>query len=233
MDVREIKEMVMRAASHLEEAEDKLSIALRKVAPQVNQTCSLVVGCIPVFWQNFMVNVRSAEVIQMVSDFNVGHRYFSNVTYNFNGLQRQIAAANDDSVVQVHRDGVIVLHKRLPSVREGGVLGIRPTGIDIIVRAFVEQSSGVYRAATVNGPFLLTVLLQAANITTGFYPMVGMPPVEEAGATIPAGSYPLPVIQADNCLDVDQIIRPLCDQIHQMFGKDSSPCFNEEGVWDR
>jgi hypothetical protein len=75
--------------------------------------------------------------------------------------------------------------------------------------------------------------LQTANNTTGLYPMVGMPHVEEPGATTSLGSYPFPVVQADNFLDVDKVIRPLCDQVHQMFGKDSSRCFNAEGVWNR
>jgi hypothetical protein len=30
-----------------------------------------------------------------------------------------------------------------------------------------------------------------------------------------------PIVQADNLLDVDRVIRPLCDQTHQMFGRDT------------
>jgi hypothetical protein len=233
MDVREIKEMVMRTASRLEEAEDKLSTSLAAAVPQLGQTCSLVVGSIPVFWQNFMVDVRNRRVNDTVSEFHIGPRYFSEVTYNFNGLQRQLTA-NDDSVVQVHRDGMIVLHRRLPFVPiEGGRAGIRPIGIDIALRAFVGRSYDVYTAATINGPFLLTVLLQTAKAVTGLYPMLGMPQVEEPGSTISLGSYAFPVVQADNFLDVNKVIRPLCDQMHQMFGRDASPCFNPDGVWNR
>jgi hypothetical protein len=225
MDVREIKEMVMRTASRLEEAERKLSNSLAAAVPQVNQSCSLVVGCIPVFWQNFMVDVREHEVIQTVSQFDIAGRNVREATYNFNGLQRQIAA-NDESFVQVHRDGMIVLHMRLPLVRDGGVVGIHPIGTDIIMRAFVKRSSNVYTAAAINGPFLLTVLLQTANNITGLYP-------DELGAMISLGSYLFPLVQADNLLDVDRVMRPLCDQMHQMFGRDSSPCFNAAGVWNR
>lgn len=232
MDVREIKEMVMRTASRLEEAEEKLSTALAAAVPQVNPSCSLVIGCIPVFWQNFMVNVRNPQIIQSVRQFHLGHPNYLEATYNFNGLQRQISA-NEDSVVQVHRDGMIVLQKRLLLDQTGGRVGLRPTGIDIVVRAFVQRSSDVYTAATISGPFLLGMLLQTVSNTTGLYPMVGMHPVEEPGATISLGSYPFPVVQADNLLDVDKVIRPLCDQVHQMFGKDSSPCFNAQGVWNR
>jgi hypothetical protein len=172
------------------------------------------------------------EFLRSSGEFHIGQRNLFEVTYNFNGLQRQLAR-NDDSVVQVHRNGMIVLHMRLPMVREAGLVGIRPIGIDIIVRAFVGRSSSVYTAAAINGPFLLTILLQTAHNTTGLYPMPGAPGVDEPGAMVSLGSYPFPVVQADNFLDVDKVIRPLCDQAHQMFGRDSSPCFNADGVWNR
>jgi hypothetical protein len=232
MDVREIKEMVMRTASRLEEAEDKLSSSLAAAVPQVGQSCSLIVGSIPVFWQNFMIDVRSARVIETVSRFRVGSRNFMEATYNFNGLQRRIVP-DDDSVVQVRRDGMIVLHRRLPLVQDGGRVGLRPTGIDINVRAFVQRSSDVYTAAAISGPFLLSMLLQTVSNTTGLYPMLGAPGAEEPGGAIPPGSYSFPVVQADNFLDVDKVMRPLCDQVHQMFGRDSSPFFSDEGVWNR
>lgn len=222
----------MRAASRLEEAEDKLSESLVAAVPPVNQSCSLLIGCIPVFWQNFMIDIRNPQTRQVVSEFYVGQRNHADVRYNFNGLQRQLVL-NEDSVVQVHRDGMIVLHKRLPIVREGGVAGIRPIGIDIILRTFVGRSSNVYAAAAISGPFLLTMLLHAANNITGLYPMPGAPGADEPGEMISLGTYPFPVLQADNFLDVDKSIRPLCDQAHQMFGRDASPCFNPDGAWNR
>lgn len=231
MDVREIKEMVMRTASRLEEAEAKLSDALRSVQPP-DLVCSLVVGTIPIFWRNFMVDVQNEQVIQSVSQFHLGHRNVREVTYNFNGLERKIVA-NDDSVVQVHRDGMIVLHRRIVLNRVEGRDGLAPTGIDIVLRAFVQRSADVYRAAAINGPFLLTMLLKVADETVSFYPMVGMPQAVEHGGTIPAGSYLFPVMEADNFVEVDKVIRPLCDQAHQMFGRDSSPCFDGDGVWNR
>jgi hypothetical protein len=63
--------------------------------------------------------------------------------------------------------------------------------------------------------------------------MMGIPHVEEPGGMISSGNYPFPVVQADNLLDVDKVIRPLCDQAHQMFGRKSSPYFNPEGIWIR
>lgn len=231
MDVREIKETVMRTASRLEEAEVKLSEALRSVAPP-DLVCSLVVGIIPVFWRNFMVNVQDEQVIQSVSQFHLGHRNFREVTYNFNGVERQLVA-NNDSVVQVHRDGMIVVHRRLDLNRVEGRDALAPTGIDMVLRPFVQRSAEVYTAAAISGPFLLTMLLKTANETVSAYPMVGMPQAIEFGGTIAAGNYLFPVMQAESLVNVDRIIRPLCDQAHQMFGHDSSPCFNADGAWNR
>jgi hypothetical protein len=76
------------------------------------------------------------------------------------------------------------------------------------------------------------MLLRTVNNTCGYFPGV-IPGGEEPGKTIWPGSYPFPVMQADNLLDIDRVIRPLCDQAHQMFGRDASPYFNAHGVWNR
>jgi hypothetical protein len=41
------------------------------------------------------------------------------------------------------------------------------------------------------------------------------------------------VMEADNLIEIDRVIRPLCDQAHQMFGRRSSPNFNSDGAWNR
>jgi hypothetical protein len=231
MDVREIKEMVMRTASRLEEAEGKLSMSLARLS-DADETSSVLVGCLPVFWQNFMVEVRDRRTIQTVSQFNLGYQNHSDPTYNFDGLQRQILR-NEDSLVQVHRNGMIVLRKRLNVVNHEGVVHLRPTQVDIYLRAFVAQSSDVYAAVSINGPFLLSMLLHTVGDMPGLYPMRGLPQAEESTDTISAGRYHFPVVQADNFLDVDKVIRPLCDQTHQMYGLPASPYFTPEGVWNR
>jgi hypothetical protein len=229
MDVREIKEMVMRTASRLEEAEQKL-LTLIAAAPQLaDEPFALLIGCIPVFWQNFMVDVRKPEVIQAVSRFNLGHGNILQPTYDFNGLQRRIVAT-DNSLVQVHRDGAIILNRRMPPVRDGQQTFLRPTAIDIILRAFVGHCSQVYDAAGIAAPFLLTMQLRTHEDAHGLHPAaLG----EEPSGLVTPGNYPFPVLQADNLVDVDRIIRPLCDQAHQMFGRDRSPYFDAEGRWNR
>ena len=76
----------------------------------------------------------------------------------------------------------------------------------------------------------MTMLLRIVHDIEGLHPAVRG---EELGGKTGSGSYSFPVVQADNFLDVDRVIRPLCDQAHQMFGRDSSPYFTAEGVWNR
>lgn len=233
MNVREIKEMVMRTASRLEDSEDRLSHALENIGlpPQPNNAPSIHIGIIPVFWQSFMVDVQDRNVIQAVSEFHLGYQNFLQPTYNFNGLVRQIAA-HEQSFVQVGRDGSILLGKRLDLSRVGGTPSIRPTAIDIILRSFVGHCSTVYTAAGITGPFLLTMLLRTPQAISGLFPSQIPGAEEQSGMTLP-GDYPFPVMQADSLLDVDRVIRPLCDQAHQMFGRPASPYFNADGVWIR
>ncbi len=89
MDVREIKEMVMRTASRIEEAQDKLNSELEMMTakePHPNTPPTIGIGVIPVFWQHFMVDIKRREVIHTVSEFNLGYGNHLQPTYNFNGL---------------------------------------------------------------------------------------------------------------------------------------------------
>jgi hypothetical protein len=38
-------------------------------------------------------------------------------------------------------------------------------------------------------------------------------------------------MQIDDLIDIDRILRPICDQVHQLFGKEGSSSFNADGVW--
>lgn len=229
MDIREIKEMVMRTASRLEQGGQKLGAAFLEM-PRQDDAPSLLIGCIPVFWQDFLLDVRKPAVIQAVSRFDVGHGNQLQPSYNFNGLERLIVQ-HETSFVQVRRNGSIVLNKRLPVAPHGlGQHDFRPTAIDLTLRRFVRQSAEVYKAASLSGPFLLSMMLRTVNQTWSLYPGV-VPGTEEQGGCIAPSDHRFPVMQADNLLDIDRITRPLCDQTHQMFGRDASPFFNIDGVW--
>jgi hypothetical protein len=90
----------------------------------------------------------------------------------------------------------------------------------------------VYTAGSISGPFLISIMLRTVNNTQSLYPS-RIPGAEENGGVVAAGDYRFPVVQADDLLDIDKITRPLCDQAHQMFGRDASPFFDANGVWRR
>lgn len=231
MDVREIKEMVMRTASRLEEAQERLTGSFQGMERQ-GAISDLLLGVLPVFRQNFMVDVRKAETLQAVTQFHFGNGNMVQPEFTFDGLKRQILG-RQFSFVQVHRDGLIVAKIDLPLQVEGGVTQFRPSAIDIYLRSFVYHSIQVYSSAPVNGPFLLSMMLRPVTAIQSLYPAVGGGPWEEGGGRINAWDYPFPVMEADNLVEIDKIIRPLCDQAHQMFGRRASPNFNAEGVWIR
>jgi len=229
MDIRQIKEMVMRTAGRLEQAQRELGLTFLGM-PRQDDAPSLLVGCIPVFWQDFLLDVRKPEVIDAVSRFDVGNGNQVRPSYNFNGLERRIVQA-ETSFIQARRNGLVLLNKRLPVTPRGqGQQDFRPTAIDLILRRFVRQGTEVYRAASLGGPFLLTMMLRTVSQTWSLYPSV-VPNTEEEGGFIAPGDHQFPVMQADTLLDIDRITRPLCDQTHQMFGRDASPFFNVDGVW--
>lgn len=231
MDVREIKEMVMRTASRLETAEDKLTEALRATVTQYGYH-DLAIGSVPVFWQNFMIDVRKQPVLDAVIRFHMGNENIVHPEFTFDGLRRQILG-EPHSFVQVHRDGLIVANIKLQISMDGNLYQFRPTAIDLFLRSFVEHSALVYSSVSINGPFLLSMTLRTAGNTQSLYPAVGLPMVEENGGQIGAGIYPFPVMEADNLIEIDRVIRPLCDQAHQMFGRRLSLNFNADGVWRR
>ncbi len=102
--------------------------------------------------------------------------------------------------------------------------------MDLTLRKFVTRTAEVYTAAGLGGPFLISMMLRAPNALRSVYPGQ-VPGTEEEGGLIAPNDYRFPVMQADNLLDIDRITRPLCDQAHQMFGRDASPYFDREGVW--
>ena len=231
MDVREIKEMVMRTASRLEAAEDKVAAALQTMVAKYGSH-DLAIGIVPVFWQNFMMDVRRRAILDTVIQFHMGNGNIVQPEFTFDGLQRQIRG-EQHSFVQIHRDGLIVANVQLPISMNGNLHQFRPTAIDKFLRSFVEHCSHVYSSAAINGPFLLSMALRTVGNTQSLYPAVGLPMAEENGGQIGAGIYSFPVMEADNLVEIDWITRPLCDQAHQMFGRRSSPNFNADGVWNR
>jgi hypothetical protein len=231
MDVREIKEMVMRTASRLEDAQNRLTGSLQGTERQ-GAISDLLIGVIPVFRQNFIIDVQKPEVLEAVTRFHLGNRNMVQPAFTFDGLQRQVLG-QQFSFVRVHRDGLVVAKIEVPTIAQEGLRVFRPTAIDVLLRSFVEHCSQVYSSATINGPFLLSMSLRTVGNTQSLYPAAGIPGAEEHGGHIGVGIFPFPVMEADNLIEIDKVIRPICDQAHQMFGRPASPFFDDDGVWNR
>jgi hypothetical protein len=153
MDVREIKEMAMRTASRLEDAQERLTGSLRGMVRQ-NAIPDLLIGVIPVFRQKFMVDVRKREVLQAVTRFHLGNNHLVQPEFTFDGLERQILG-KQFSFIRIHRDGLITAKIELPIAMRGSLYEFRPAAIDLFLRMFVEHCSEVYSSAAISGPFLL------------------------------------------------------------------------------
>jgi Putative DNA-binding domain len=228
MDVREIKEMAMRTASRLEEAQERLTDSFQEIGRQV-AVPDLLICVTPVFRQNFMVDMQKPEVLRAVTQFHLGNNYTVQPKFTFDGLERQILG-KEFSFVRIHRDGLIAAKIELPIRVDRGVSMFRPSAIDIFLRSFVGHSTQVYSSVPINGPFLLCMMLRTGQNLQSLYPAVEGA-WEEYGGRVNTGDYPFPVMEADTLVGIDKVIRPLCDQAHQMFGRASSPCFDDEGVW--
>jgi hypothetical protein len=233
MDVREIKEMVMRTASRLEQAEQKLKDGFEEMPRQVGEP-QLLIGCIPVFGRDFLVNVRDLGVLDATQQFDVSDTPVPmRPLYNFQGLERPIS--HNNSKVQVRRNGLIVLSRRLPVrlLAAGGAHLLVPMAIDITLRRFMLQTACVYLEASVPGPYLISMKLRVTATLVPAYPDNTIPGAEIHGTPISPGDYPFPTMQADTLVGVDKTILPLCDQAHQLFAQEASPCFNPDGRWNR
>jgi hypothetical protein len=227
MDVREIKEMVMRTASRIERAEEELRKVLRAM-PDQDDCVYLLIGVIPVFWQDFSLNVRDQYVVHAVGMFDLQEKpNHLSPRYSYKGLERKVSY--DISRVYVYRNGLIALNRRLDRGGEpGGAKNVYPSAVDLDLRYFTLRARDVYNAAGIRGPYLITMTLRCRNALRGKYPESF---VSDEVVLLPPGEYPLPVMQAESLIEIDNTIRPLCDQVHQAFGQAASPSFNQDGVW--
>ena len=232
LGVREIKELVMRTASRLEQAEQALNSCFVKV-PRTGNAPYLIIGIIPVFFEDFLADLKDLNLREAIASFSrTANRDYNQALYTFDGLQRR--ADRFEYTVTFGHNSLLRSSLQLPLIPPGQgeenqhVLGL--TAIDLLLRNFVIRATAVYEAARVSGPYLVGMMLRtsqplrgAHNDPTGFGVVYTAP--------IVAGDYRFPYMQVDNLSEVDRAIRPLCDQGHQMFGQEGSPNFNVEGEW--
>lgn len=231
MTVREIKELVMRTGSRLQQAKETLEASLLQ-APSANDLPYLVVGMIPVFFEDFLVDVRLGTVHQAVANFSQTERpEFRQLTFTFDGLERREDWR--EYTLRFHRSGLLISRLQLPLVpqrAEAEALHVvHIAAIDVTLRRFVLRASAVYEAAGIAPPFILGMMLRTRQRLIGVY--AGFMATPEQTPPLAARDYSFPNMQVDDLSAIDRAIRPLCDQAHQMFGLAGSPSFNDEGAW--
>jgi hypothetical protein len=231
MTVREIKEMVLRTTSHLQSAKEMLEGSFLGVVRSTDVPY-LMMGIVPVFFEDFLVDVRDEDIRQSIGNFNrMGQPRYSTPTYTFEGLERHEQPF--EFTVTLNRTGLLRASVQLPLLTQhqgDNHHVVAPAAIDSQLRAFISRAKAVYEVATISGPYLLGMMTRLQRSLCGAYAATDGP-WEERTAAIPARDYRFPWVQVDDLSKADELIRPLCDQAHQMFGRERSPSFSDEGVW--
>jgi hypothetical protein len=232
MTVREIKELVIKTASRMQQASDILDSSFLDVM-RPNDSPHLMIGLIPVFFEDFLVDVRAEKVRLAVANFSRTEqvRYIDPV-YTFDGLERRENQFR--YTVGFRRNGLLSVSMELPLMpRQRGAEDRHvffPSAIDVLLRSFILRATGVYDTARVGAPYLLGMMLRTRLPLIGAFAAIGGMG-EEHSEPIPAKDYRFPRVQVDDLSSTDRIIRPLCDQAHQTFGREGSRSFNDEGIW--
>jgi hypothetical protein len=231
MDVQEIKELVMRTASRQEQAEGLLLEALKEVRAQ-HSAPHLIVGAIPIFCKDFLIDLRDQSILDAMRRFDIltGHAY-GNCEFSFKGLERR--EEKYDALAQLRRDGLVRYSQQIPGKSEVVSYKISPVAIEILLRKFVEKAANLYKVAGVGGPFLLGMMIDTKTQVKGLFPDRMMPQLDVVRGQIQPGLLTFPIMAAYDFGDIDPIIRPLCDQVHQCFGEEASPSFDSSGKWNR
>lgn len=231
MTVREIKDLVMKTAGRLQQAEDLLQKSFLEVA-RPTPLPYLLIGIIPAFFADFLIDVRGESVRRAVAMFSrAGQPVYGNVGYVFDGLERRENAY--EFTVRLRRDGLLSASLQLPVTPipgEGNGHILYPASIEGHLRSFVLRSIAVYEAAGIGAPYVLGMMFRLQQPLVGGYAAMGGLG-EDRTPPIPARDYRFPCMTIDDLSSTDSVIRPFCDQAHQMFGREGSPSFDAEGAW--
>jgi hypothetical protein len=228
MDVQEIKELVIRTASRQEQAERLLLEAFKEV-PTPSDVPYLIIGTIPMFWKDFLVDIRDQKVLNAMRTFDlVGGPAYGNCQFSFKGLERR--ADKFDAVAQLRRTGLVRYSQQIHGKKVGGTTAFFPVAVDMQLRNFMTKTADLYSVASLSGPFLLGMMISTKAVALGLYPdSMGLG--EVVRGEIQPGVHSFPIMTSYDFEDIDSIIRPLCDQLHQGFGEEASPKFDSNGKW--
>jgi Putative DNA-binding domain len=222
MDVREIKDLAMRAASQLERAEALMASTLVRGH---SGDCILTTSVVPVFFSDFLLDFKHSAIYQAFGNFHMNSNQIGFVapTFTLEGLRRNSAR----STMTLGRNGVFTMETTIPTKKMTEELhGFYLTAIDLLLRRFVEGAQLLYSAGAVPSPVLLGISMTNAVKLGALYHECVEEPVQGPGSQL------LPLLPIANIFEpVDRLIRPLCDIAHQAFGNAQSPCFNADGSW--
>jgi hypothetical protein len=171
LTVREIKELVMRTASRLQQAEELLNSSFLGVA-RTGDVPYIVTGVIPVFQEDFLIDVRNQNIVREVGNLSRARNGdYVNPNYTFAGIERR--EQRFEYTVTFRRNGLLTASHQLPLIPRDGVHQLAPTAVDIFLRQFVTQANAVYEAAAVTPPFVLGMMLRVQRPLTGVYAGIG------------------------------------------------------------
>jgi len=228
LTVREIKEFTMRTTSHLQQSEEILWNSFLRVV-RAGDLPHLMMGMMPVFFEDFLVDVRDGNVRLALGNFSYHDAAgITSPVYTFDGIERR---ENERAyTARFGRNGLLSASLQLPLIREQDGHQFVPQALDVLLRQFVSRAGVIYEAAGIGPPYVLGMMLSTRRPLIGVYPAPGFG--EQHSTPVLPNDYRFPYMQVDDLSNVDRIIRPFCDQAHQMFGKDGSLCFTANGVWN-
>jgi hypothetical protein len=192
----------------------------------------LRIAMLPVFFEEFSVNLNEGSVRRAMAEFSPrsGNNY-KEPMYTFDGIERE----DGQGIVTLRRNGLLSLQvllplfPEIPGAAQAGLHIFTAVAMDQLLRNFVTRARALYEATSLSAPFILGLRLQNAQSLYAAYPSdVGG--YYRAGP-VPPGHRVFPYTQILDLSRIEETIRPLCDQAHQMFGRERSPSFNNEGQW--
>jgi hypothetical protein len=226
MSIREIMDQMMRTASQLERAEQRLEGELRRQEATM-ASATLFVATIPMYYEDFLVDITREETLQAVANFDVRNPdrpQYQQPEYTFEGLQR---TAGGDRVL-LCRNGMISLRAAIPGSAEAGAWRFHLAALDIFLHDFTLRAQALCRTIGVSGP----ALLQAEILTRVNLMAVWNYDREHAIVAVRNEGFVFPPVQiGDWGRKIEEFIRPVCDHVHQMFGLARSRWFDGDGNW--
>jgi schlafen family protein len=231
MTVREIKDVVMRTASRVEEAKELLRQCFFKVV-RLPDAPYLIMGIIPAFFEDFSVDIKVDRVVNILrTAVRAGETNYVNPVYTFDGLER--CEGRFDYRLMLQRNGLLRGSMQLSNhVEENRHLFVL-SAMDKLIRRFALNATRIYEAAQVGPPYTLGMMLRTSRPLAGVEEARLGGPFGQRQLTeeIATGDYLFPYAGVEDLSDIDRITRPFCDQTYQMFGLNQSPQFDETGAW--